>query len=136
MRQKAKVIALLPNGEAQVSIKRETACGHDCTSCGACGAQARPIIAEVKNPVGAQVGDDVYVESKTSRVLGLAFIVYVVPIILFFAFYAVANSIWKSEGASICGAIFGLLCGVLTATVFNRFEAKKSATSTIVRVID
>ena len=136
MRQRAKVIALLPGEEAQVSIKRETACGHDCTSCGACGAQARPIIAEVKNPLGAQVGDDVDIETNTSRVLGLACVVYVVPIILLLAFYAIANSIWESEVLSIGGAAFGLLCGVLVSIAVNKAEARKSATSTIVRVID
>jgi len=136
MRQRAKVIALFPNGDAQVSIKRETACGHDCTSCGACGAQARPIVAQVKNPIGAQVGDSVDVECKTSRVLALACVVYVVPLVLFFLFYAVANYIWASEGSAILGAMTGLLCGVLISILVNKKEEKKKNSGIIVRVID
>ena len=136
MRQSAKVIALLPNGEAQVTIKRESACGHDCTSCGACGAQARPIIANVVNAAGARVGDTVEIESKTSRIMALAFIVYVVPIILFFAFYVIANAVFKSEGGAIIGAMIGLLFGIVVSIIVNRFETKKRTTSTIVRVID
>lgn len=136
MQQKAKVIAVLPDGRATVSIKRESACGHDCTSCGACGASTRPIVAEVINEIGACVGDNVCVESKTSRILGLAVLVYVVPIVLLLLFYALASSIFKTEWASIPGALLGLVLGVLIAIPVNKREAKKGAVSTIVRVID
>ncbi|MBR5479625.1 MAG: SoxR reducing system RseC family protein [Clostridia bacterium] len=136
MRQTGKIIAILQNGKAQVSIKRASACGHDCTSCGACGAQAKPIVTEVVNNVGAKVGDSVEIESKTSRILGLACVVYMIPLVLFFAFYFLANEIFKTEGASIVCALFGLVCGVLIAIPVNRREEKNGTTSTIVRVID
>lgn len=135
MRQRAKVIALLDNGEAQVSIKRESACGHDCTSCGACGAQAKPIVANVKNTIGAKVGDTVDIESKTSRVLGLACVVYIVPLIMFFTFYALADYFFKSEKIAILGALFGLVCGVVVAVPVNKRESKKQTPCNIVRVI-
>lgn len=136
MRQTGKVIELLQNGEARVSIKRASACGHDCTSCGACGAQAKPIVTEVVNTVGAKVGDTVEIESKTARILGLACVVYIVPLVLFFVFYFAASNIFKTEGASILSALIGLVCGVLIAIPVNRREVKNKTTSTIIRVID
>ncbi len=136
MLQTARVIALHQNGEAEVSIKRETACGHDCTSCGACGAQARPIVATAKNSIGAKVGDNVTIETKTSRVLGIAVVVYVVPLVLFFLFYGLCMHLWNSENIAIAGALVGLVCGLAAAFILNRYEAKRRTNCTIVKVID
>lgn len=34
MVQTAKVTRILPGGRAEVSVKRQSACGHDCSKCG------------------------------------------------------------------------------------------------------
>ena len=68
---------------------RGTACGDDCGSCEVCH-YASKIRVEAKNAIGASVGDRVEIETATSRVLGAAVLVYVVPFVLFFIGYAIA----------------------------------------------
>lgn len=51
---------------------------------------ASKIRVEARNAIGASVGDRVEIETATSRVLGAAVLVYVVPFVLFFIGYAIA----------------------------------------------
>ena len=87
MTQIATVEKLLPNGKAEISVARQSACAHDCHECAGCGATAAPIYAEADNPIGAQPGQKVVVESSTKKLLGVILLVYFIPFILFFAAY-------------------------------------------------
>jgi len=75
--------------KAEVEVLRGTACGDDCGSCEVCH-YASKIRVEARNAIGASVGDRVEIETATSRVLGAAVLVYVVPFVLFFIGYAIA----------------------------------------------
>ena len=91
MQQTATVMKLLPGNKAELQVHRQTACGHDCTKCGGCGEiVSKPIKLIADNSIGAEVGDAVRVTGSSSQVLGLAAIVYMVPVVLFFVMYAVA----------------------------------------------
>lgn len=136
MRQTATVTAIFENGTAQVSVKRASACGHDCTSCGACGIMDKPLVIEAENVACAKVGDTVEIESETKKVLYLASIVYLVPILLFFVFYFIASAILKNETLSMLLGGAGFLLGLVLALVCNRYEAKNKTTQCrIVKVL-
>lgn len=68
-----------------VEVVRRGACGGDCSSCGGCGNSVMKVAA--KNSVNAKIGDTVLLESSTKRVLLSAFLVYIMPILLFFTVY-------------------------------------------------
>ncbi len=73
--------------KAKVSFLREEACGscagrHFCTN-------AKKTSAEVKNSVGARVGDTVEIETKTASVLLYCLILFLAPIILALAMYLI-----------------------------------------------
>lgn len=91
MQQTAIVKRILPKNQAELQVQRVTACGHDCSKCGGCiEVVTKPIMVTADNSIGAQIGDVVMITGDSKQVLGLAAIVYMVPIILFFALYGIA----------------------------------------------
>ena len=87
MIQTAKVTRLLDNGTAEVAVKRQSACAHDCSKCsGGCSEMmVRSTVSVVAaNGVGAMPGDMVRVESSSGGILKAAVGVYLVPFLLFF----------------------------------------------------
>ena len=75
------------------------------------------------NPVRAMPGDMVTVESSTSRVLGAAVIVYLVPFLLFFAGYFLCAAFRLSSAVGVAGFALGLLLAVLWDRRVRRQQA-------------
>ncbi len=108
MTQIATVKCLLDGGRAEILVRRQSACGHSCESCGGCGPEAQAQVAAVaENPSAAQPGDTVLVESESGRVLSLAAVLYLLPILLLFVGYFIAKALGLGEGASLG---VGLVC--------------------------
>ncbi len=114
MTQTVIVTKILAHGIVEVSIERPSACGHDCKSCMGCGAPAEVIRVEVKNTVGAKLGDQVVIESSSQQVLGIASFTYLVPIALLFVGFVV-TPVYKDFGAAV-----GFCVGVGFVIVLNR----------------
>lgn len=90
---------------AVVMIVRKSACGESCGSCsGKCRLTGNKINAV--NSVGAKRGDLVTVETATASILTKAFIVYILPLIIFFMGYFFVMSISANEALSVVIAIF------------------------------
>ena len=85
--------------KAKVLFIRESACGGNCSSCAGCGG--RTLTAEVINCINAKPGDKVLVESKTSKVLLSAFLVYIFPLVVFILCYVLLNKIFEMEKKEI-----------------------------------
>ena len=110
MTQEAVVIRLLPDGMAEVSVQRTTACGGNCGGCDSCVFDKK-LKTPAKNNIGAQPGQRVLIESNSARIFGAAFLVYVLPLLFFLAGYLIAAALGMGESARIL-ASFGavLLC--------------------------
>lgn len=120
MTQKAVVKKLLANNIAEIEVQRQSACGHDCSKCGGCGAPTERIQAQAVNQAGARVGETVTIEGDNKEVFSAAAVVYAVPLVLFFALYAAAKLMQAGEGiAALCG-IIGFIAGVAMAVLYNR----------------
>ena len=100
MTQDAVVTKVFPNGMAEVVVARGTACGSNCGNCESCVFQ-NEIKAFAKNSVHAKPGEKVVIESLSSRIFGAAFIVYIVPMLVFVIGYIIAASCGLSEGMSV-----------------------------------
>lgn len=125
MTQNAKVLKLLEHGKALVMVERMSACGENCASCGAgCSNKNRTTVVAV-NKISASTGDEVVIKTKTSKILTAAFIVYVVPVFLFIAAYAITNSANLSERASIIISAGAFFLGGVAAYAYNRFQGKR-----------
>ena len=120
MTQDAVVTKVLPNGMAEVVVSRGTACGSNCGNCESCVFQ-NEIKTFAKNTVHARPGEKVVIESLSSRIFGAAFIVYIVPMLVFIIGYVIAASCAKRNDCQEHERVvqlFGLLrCGSLCCCV-------------------
>lgn len=121
MRQTAQVLRVVAPGYAEVKVRRTSACAsaHKCGSCDHCSMMehAPEIIVVAENPENALAGDTVTVETANSTVMSAAFILYILPFLLFFSGYLIGGALKLAEGISIglggVGFVIGLLCAVL-----------------------
>lgn len=123
MRQTVSVVST--SGDmAVVAYDRPTACHMDCAHCsGGCGSTVarERITVQASNSIGAGPGDQVVVEAASSAVAYAVFLVYALPVILFFAGYFLAEAL----GAS--GTVFGILgffLGLAAAVLVSRRKTK------------
>ena len=122
MRQTARVCRLLPEGSAELLVLRKSACAGDCGTCGGCGAAQRSLRLTAENPIRAEEGSTVYVESATAPVLKAAVLVYLLPLILFLAGYFLAAPLGSWAYAVGLGS-FAL--GLIPAIRFDRKLRKR-----------
>lgn len=134
MTQIATVEKLLRDGRAEISVARQSACAHDCHECAGCGGTVAPVHAVAVNPIGAQAGQKVVVESETRQIFGVILLVYLLPVVLFFVgWFATAHL--ASDGLRAAAAILAFCCGVIPAVFYDR-KVKRSGgmAFTIVRL--
>lgn len=116
-------------------MRRETACGSACASCGASSSCAykNVVTAAAVNRAGAGVGDTVTVSTGTSRIIGAAALVYILPLALFLAGYAAAVLLKLTETAAILASLGAFAVGVLLTAVIGRRRAVKFEIIDVVR---
>ena len=134
MTQFAVIKKLTAPDKAEVEVLRGTACGDDCENCGVCH-YASKIRVEAKNEIGAQLGDRVEIEARTSRILGAAVLVYVVPFVLFFIGYAIAAAMNMSEGMCMVWSFAAFAVGMLVVVIVGRQHKKNPITYDIISII-
>lgn len=133
MTQTATVTALpaVPGGLVELTIVRQTACGHSCDGCGRCAGKAPDVVVLAGSDVPVALGDKVEVYSD-NRVLGMAALVYGLPVVLFLLGYLLPASLpepWRYA----CGGL-GFVLGLLAAVACDRVVKKReSMTYRIVR---
>ncbi len=100
----AFVIGPAGPGRVRLRIRRDSACGGACASCGGCGeAEQRTLLVEADDPLGVKPGDIVRVSSGSGTVLALVMVAYLLPVVLFFLGYALGPAV------SLPGWLGGLL---------------------------
>ena len=122
MEQLVKVHSVYPDGTAKVIRIRESACSGDCHKCSGCGAVQEAILFEARNPIGASPGDFVTIQGETGPVLAGAAVLYMLPLLLFFAGYLLAQKLWQMGGLGGCAAF---VLGVALAVLYDRKVARK-----------
>ena len=125
MQQLVRVRQVHEDGTATVIHIRESACSGDCHKCSGCGAAKEAILLEARNPIGARPGDLVRVEAATGPVLKAALVMYMLPMVLFFAGYGVGAAAF-GQGAPVGCLAFVASIGL--AVVYDRKVLKKQNT--------
>lgn len=123
MEQKVRVTRVFPDGKAQVLHVRQSACSGDCHKCQGCGAAEEKLLLMAENPLGAQPGDIVNIESDTGPVLRGAMILYMLPLLQFFLGYGLGAALGLS--AAIFGGC-GFLLAIGIVILYDRKIAKKT----------
>lgn len=124
MTQIATVTEVAGPGVAVVTVARQTACGHDCEKCAGCGAQAGSVTVHAGTDIPVLVGDRVEIYSD-NRILGLAALVYLGPVVLFLLGYCLFPSLGEGLRCLCGGAGFAL--GLLAAVVCDRHVRRRRA---------
>ena len=124
MTQLATVTAVPLEGQVEVSVTRQTACGHDCENCGGCGAgTARQLLVRAETELPLVPGDRVEIYSGNG-LLWAAALVYLGPVALFLLGYLLPGGL--TEGArALCGGL-GFLLGLAAAVVWDRLVQRRS----------
>jgi len=91
---------------ALVSTTAKGVC-HSCSARGVChlGGE-KTMVAETWNPLGARVGDVVRIRLSSRSVLGAAFLLYLVPLLVFLGGLILGQSLTHSQ---IWAVVIGLL---------------------------
>ncbi|MBO7740804.1 MAG: SoxR reducing system RseC family protein [Clostridia bacterium] len=89
MKQTAIVKAVVDE-TAILLVKRQTMC-DGCHKESGCGGCSQIIEVRVKNTLNATVGDTVTIETPGATVIGVAALVFLLPLLLAFAAYGVAT---------------------------------------------
>ncbi len=110
MEQIGEVVEL--RGEkALVRIHRVSACGENCASCeGGCKPTAS--VTEAVNSISAEVGDTVKIQMNSLAYMSLAFIGYILPLIVCIATYFIVQKFTDNTviaDASAIGSLIGTL---------------------------
>ena len=124
MEQQVRVTQTHDDGTATVLYLRESACSGDCHKCAGCGAQQQKVMFRAVNAIGAKQGDVVTVTSESGPVLMGAAVLYMVPLVLFFAGYLLGAT-FGHGGLVGCAAFVG---GIALAAVYDRKVARKRNT--------
>ena len=127
MEQLVRVKKAHTDGTATVIHIRESACSGDCHKCSGCGAAKEVMIFEARNPIGAQRGDLVVIESGTGPVMKAVGIFYVLPLVLFFVGYFLGD-LWGLGGLFAC---LGFAVSIALAVLYDRVIARKEEVHTI-----
>lgn len=129
MEQLVRVKKVNTDGTADVICIRESACSGDCHKCSGCGAAKEAIIVTACNPIAAGVGDLVNVRSETGPVLKAAAVLYMLPLVMFFAGYALAAVLNVSGGIG-GGLAFAL--SIVFIVLYDRRMQKQDNTIYII----
>ncbi|HWQ51998.1 MAG TPA: SoxR reducing system RseC family protein [Terriglobales bacterium] len=102
-----------------VAIFRSAACGENCGhNCAACGGASRLDVEADNGGIYTVAGDRVVLESGTGGVMGLAMLVYLLPIVTGIAGYFALLA--RGEDAGLLGSLAGFLIGFAPALFVNR----------------
>ncbi len=130
MREIGQVVAI-SGDRAVIEVQRASACGENCAHCmGGCMPTRHRAV--VKNPLGAAVGDRVKIEAKDKAIIRSAFLVYIVPILISFLTYGLAQGFGAQEVGSMCAGLFGL---VLSFCILNRLDKKMAPVPEITQIL-
>lgn len=131
MRQRGTVEAV-SGRMAVISVVRESACSGDCHKCAGCGAVTQTLQIRGLNLIGASKGDKVYIESSTGTVLWATVLVYLVPLLTFFAGYCLGYRLQRVALWSVVGFVLGWI----PALLYNAYVKKRPPTYTVVAYVD
>lgn len=134
MKKSADVLDIIDQNTAKVMLYKH----KKCSGCGSCNKHMHPgSIFDAANPVGAVKGDmvDVNVRKKISPLE--VFVVYLLPILLFFAGLLLGSLLFPGrEGGGVAvGLAFLFLIIALVANVLYKRNSKPIYTVAIVKRI-
>ncbi len=124
------IVVSVGGSEAVVRISKASACSHDCSQCGGCSNPTYNMT--VCNPIGAKLGDRVQIEASSGKVLMMAFLLYIVPVMFMIAAVRIADAV--SNNTAVTLGIFAIVFA-LWIFVIRKANKKIKMQNTITKVL-
>ena len=134
MEQIGEVVEL-KGKRALIRIYRTSSCGENCAHCsGECKPTATMI--EATNGLSAKVGDTVKLQMNSGSFLLLAFIGYILPILVCIAAYFTVHHFTGNIVISDIAAIFSLVAVLVIFFILDKFPKKSTRfSSRIIKIL-
>ncbi|MCH5188350.1 MAG: SoxR reducing system RseC family protein [Oscillospiraceae bacterium] len=125
----------LQGKSAVVRVRRTSACGENCASCGG-GCTPTSTTLKAVNGLNAKVGDMVKVEMSSGAFVLLAFIGYILPILIAIAAYMVARQLSSDTIVADISAVVALVLTLVVFFVVDKLPKKSTRfSSRIIRIL-
>ena len=124
MEQIGEVVEL-KGKRAVIRIYRASSCGENCASCsGECKPTATTV--EAINGISAKVGDTVKLQMNSASFILLAFIGYILPILICIATYFIVEKFTGNILVADLSAIFALVAVLIAFFLFDKIPRKST----------
>jgi len=141
MKTKAIVLEIVDREVAVVSVERRAACdgchknadGSGCSICTLLGGQ-HVTKARARNRVGAAQGDTVEVESRASRILGYAAMIFMLPLLMALIGYLLGYYAFSMGEWAISMAFVALVLSFVPIWLYSRLVVSKRLDIEIVAI--
>lgn len=141
MRTKATVVEI-HDTVAIVEARRTSACegchkateGNGCSVCSLMGSE-QSFRSKARNTAGARVGDEVWIESQTSRMLWYSVLVFLCPILVMLCAWGVVSLFTGNEILPVLGGALGFVGTYLGIMVYSRMIGKERCDVEITEII-
>ena len=120
---------------ARVRIQRTSSCGENCSQCeGGCKPTAS--IVEATNGISAKVGDTVKIQMNSAAFMILAFIGYILPILVCIGTYFLVNKLTYNTVIADSAAIASLVAVLVLFYIIDKIPKKSTVFSTrIIKIL-
>ena len=125
----------LQGKSAIVRVRRTSACGENCASCGG-GCTPTSTTLKAVNGLNAKIGDMVKVEMSSGAFVLLAFIGYILPILIAIGAYIVAQKLSSDTLVADISAVVALVLTLVAFFVLDKLPKKSTRfSSRIIRIL-
>lgn len=119
---KTGYVESVSQNNAQIRIKRDSACGDNCGNCSGCNSI---VTVFAQNNINVKKGDLVEIEMPSNSVLGAAFITYIIPLVILIIGYIVGSCIFKTEIGEILTAAAFFAVSIVGVVIYSRIHKEK-----------
>lgn len=118
--------------KAQVEV-----CSRDaCKNCSGCLGGQREHTLWAANPLGAQEGEEVWVELSSGLLLGGAALLYLLPLVLLLLGYAAGASLFQTQAAALGCAALGFVIAIFIGSFCNRQLERRGRLEPVIKKVE
>jgi len=120
------IVTDINDNKISVLVAKVSMCGENCASCKGCAPSSQTAYAINETQETLHIGDSVLLETQTDRVIGMAAVVYCLPLLCLFAAYFIAAYALQSELYCALIALGAALLSLLLLRILDRHIKKKN----------
>lgn len=121
--------------KALVRIQRTSSCGENCSQCEG-GCKPTSSVIEATNGIAAKVGDTVKIQMNSLAFMTLAFIGYILPIIVCLITYFAVKAFTDSTVIADTSAIISLIAVLVIFYIVDKLPKKSNVfSSRIIKIL-